>query len=167
MYVQLFKKGKPVQTPRHLLLIALLLPAIGHAQTSQTYYFGEGQSSLQSRHFNKPTRKQPQPPPYRQTIAAPESKYAFVIPAPLRRCSGPPGFLGRSRPERIIHRHRGAFVTRHRELIDDKLVVRVASARNRLGVAEGRSGYQQNDDTAASATPAPKANCVRSILLIV
>lgn len=48
-----------MQTSKPLLLIALLLPAIGHAQTSQTYYFGEGQSSPQSHHVNKPTRKPP------------------------------------------------------------------------------------------------------------
>ena len=30
-----------------LLLVALLLSAAGHAQTSQTYYFGEGQGAPQ------------------------------------------------------------------------------------------------------------------------
>jgi hypothetical protein len=30
-----------------LLLVALLLSAAGHAQTSQAYYFGEGQSAPQ------------------------------------------------------------------------------------------------------------------------
>ncbi|AUT70827.1 hypothetical protein [Paraburkholderia hospita] len=31
-----------------LLLMALSLSAVGHAQTSQKYYFGEGQSAPQS-----------------------------------------------------------------------------------------------------------------------
>lgn len=32
---------------KYLLLMALLLSAVGHAQTSQTYYFGEGQGTPQ------------------------------------------------------------------------------------------------------------------------
>ncbi|WP_321884772.1 hypothetical protein [Paraburkholderia bannensis] len=48
-----------MQSPKILLLIALLLPVIGHAQTSQTYYFGEGQSTPQSHHARKAARKQP------------------------------------------------------------------------------------------------------------
>jgi hypothetical protein len=31
-----------------MLLMALSLPAVGHLQTSQKYYFGEGQSTPQS-----------------------------------------------------------------------------------------------------------------------
>ncbi|MBB3259042.1 hypothetical protein F4827_003916 [Paraburkholderia bannensis] len=47
-----------MKSPKTLLLIALLLPAIDYAQASQTYYFGEGQSTPQSHHASKPTRKQ-------------------------------------------------------------------------------------------------------------
>ncbi|NIE64350.1 hypothetical protein F3J17_10780 [Burkholderia sp. Ax-1719] len=48
-----------MMSPKTLLLIALLLPAIGYAQTSQTYYFGEGQSTPQSHHASKTVHKQP------------------------------------------------------------------------------------------------------------
>ncbi|MGT2473200.1 hypothetical protein [Paraburkholderia terrae] len=33
---------------KYLLLMALTLSGVGHAQTSQTYYFGEGQGTPQS-----------------------------------------------------------------------------------------------------------------------
>ncbi|AXF06254.1 hypothetical protein [Paraburkholderia hospita] len=33
---------------KYLLLMALSLSGVGHAQTSQTYYFGEGQGTPQS-----------------------------------------------------------------------------------------------------------------------
>lgn len=47
-----------MQLTKTPLLIALLLPVIGHAQSSQTYYFGEGQSTPQSHHASKAARKQ-------------------------------------------------------------------------------------------------------------
>ena len=40
---------------RFLLLIAVTLPAAGHAQTSQTYYFGEGQNTPQRGHATSPS----------------------------------------------------------------------------------------------------------------
>jgi hypothetical protein len=40
-----------------LLLIATLLPAIGYAEASQTFYFGEGQSRPQSHHASKHINK--------------------------------------------------------------------------------------------------------------
>ncbi|HKT94927.1 MAG TPA: hypothetical protein VJS30_00130 [Paraburkholderia sp.] len=39
-------EGVRMKLSKCLLLMALSLPAAGHAQTSQTFHFGEGQSSL-------------------------------------------------------------------------------------------------------------------------